>query len=430
MKITINNIPIIGAVCGDILGSSYEWESVKNLDFPLCTGDDVFTDDTVCTIAVADAILNKKPMGETLQKWCRRYPYAGYGGSFRRWIRNENPQPYNSWGNGAAMRVSAAGALATSLEEALELAELSAEVTHNHPEGIKGAKAVAAAIYLAKEGSTKNEIKKYIEENFCYDLGRDYQEIQPGYSFDVSCMGSVPESIICFLEAPSYEDTIRYAIAMGGDADTMAAIAGSIAAAYYREIPKKILLHCEKRLPREMIDVVEQVANERRINVMTLSDGKQLECYLTDDIKTLPTGRNDEDGRLFYSNVPLFLKHSDEILDDSRMFFTPVYSQSFSPFFSRPTLGAFVEWWNKCTREPVERNGYPICYISGNPMTGSHACQSVTPDGKLMKANLCVSFIELLKSFGKINGRFRNLSAFYQSYSLKDVVDRLKKLDE
>lgn len=430
MKITINNIPIIGAVCGDILGSAYEWESVKNLDLPLCTGDDVFTDDTVCTIAVADAILNKKPMGETLQEWCRRYPYAGYGGSFRRWIRNENPQPYNSWGNGAAMRVSAAGTLATSLEEALELAELSAEVTHNHPEGIKGAKAVAAAIYLAKDGATKNEIKNYIEENFGYDLGRDYREIQPGYSFDVSCMGSVPESIICFLAASSYEDTVRYAIAMGGDADTMAAIAGSIAAAYYREIPKKILLHCEERLPREMKDVVEQVANERRVNVITLSDGKQLECLLNDDIKTLPSGSVDEERRLFCSNIQLFLKHSDEILSDSRMFLTPIFSQSFSPFFSRPTLGAFVEWWNKCTREPVERNGYPICYISGNPMTGSHACQSVSPDGKLVKADLRVSFIELLKSFGKINGRFRNLSAFYQSYSLKDVVDRLKKLDE
>lgn len=179
-----------------------------------------------------------------------------------------------------------------------------------------------------------------------------------------------------------------------------------------------------------MIDVVEQVANERRVNVMTLSGGRQLECYLTNNMKTLPSGRDDEEGRLFYSNVPLFLKHSDEILGDSRMFFTPVYSQSFSPFFSRPTLGAFVEWWNKCTRKPVERNGYPICYISGNPMTGSHACQSVAPDGKLVKADLCVSFIELLKSFGNINSRYRNLSAFYQSYSLKYVVDILKKTDE
>lgn len=429
MKTTINNLPVLGAICGDILGSTYESKSVKHLEFPNCTRDDRFTDDTVCTIAVADAILNKKPMAETLQKWCRSYPNAGYGRAFRRWIKTENPQPYNSWGNGAAMRVSAAGALATSLEEALELAERSAEVTHNHPEGIKGAKAVAAAIYLAKEGATKNEIKKYIEENFCYDLGRDYRKIQPGYCFDVSCMGSVPESIICFLAAPSYVDAVRYAIAMGGDADTMAAIAGSIAAPFYREIPKWILHHCEKILTGEMLDVVEQVANVKRVHVITLNEGRQLECLSNDDIKTLPSG-DEEERQLFYSNIHLFLKHSDEILSDSRMFLTPILSQSFSPFFKRPTLGAFVEWWHKCAQEPVESNGYPICYISGNPMTGSHTCQSVSPDGTRVKAELCVSFSNMVKSFRNINARYHNLSAYYQSYSLKEVVSRLKKSDK
>lgn len=262
MIISISNLPIIGAICGDILGSSYEWHPVKYMDHQLCMRDDTFTDDSVCTIAIADAILNQKPFATTLQDWCRRYPRAGYGGSFRRWIREDNPQPYNSWGNGSAMRVSAAGTLAHTLEDALDLAKQSAEVTHNHPEGIKGAQAVAAAIYLAKQGATKQQIKEYIEETFSYNLNRDYQTIQRGYCFDVSCMGSVPESIICFLVASSYEDTIRHAIALGGDADTMAAIAGGIAAAYYKEVPYPVISHCVSRLPEEMIDVINQAAGE------------------------------------------------------------------------------------------------------------------------------------------------------------------------
>lgn len=261
MKVTLTNLPILGAVCGDTLGSSYEWEPMKDLTLPLCKPEDVFTDDSVCTIAVADAILNGKPFAETLHGWCRRYPYIGYGGAFRRWIIDENPHPYNSWGNGAAMRVSAAGALANSLDEALDLARQSAEVTHNHPEGIKGAQAAVAAIYLAKEGKCKNDIKAYIEDAFGYDLSRDYEDIQRGYSFDVSCMGSVPESIISFLTASSYEDTVRHAIALGGDADTMAAIAGSIAAAYYKDIPQNIIEHCCRRLPLEMISIIDQASS-------------------------------------------------------------------------------------------------------------------------------------------------------------------------
>lgn len=253
---TKRNIPIIGAICGDILGSCYEGAGIKYLDHPLLLRDDRFTDDTVCTIAVADAIMNKIPFGDALRKWCRKYPYAGYGGSFRRWFRVDDGLPYNSWGNGSAMRVSAVGTIAGSLEEVLALSKESAEVTHNHPEGIKGAQATAAAIFLAGNGWSKDDIKSYIERTFGYDLNRKYTDIQLFYSFDVSCQGSVPESIICFLESNDYEDAIRHAIALGGDADTMAAIAGGIAAAFYGEIPESILTHCMNRLPDDMKKVI------------------------------------------------------------------------------------------------------------------------------------------------------------------------------
>lgn len=517
MNITVNNIPLIGAVCGDILGSSYEWHPVKHLNHPLCKADDELTDDTVCTIAIADTLLNKKPMAQTLQEWCRRYRNVGYGGSFRRWIMVDNPSPYNSWGNGSAMRVSAAGALAYSLEEALANAKASAEVTHNHPEGIKGAEAVAAAIFLAKEGKSKTGIKEYIEKNFGYDLHRDYRDIQCGYKFEVSCMRSVPESIICFLVASSYEDTIRHAIAMGGDADTMAAIAGSIAAAYYKEIPRNIIQHCGKRLPEEMIKIIEQAADEDMIrinysykderdlglikaqldvvnekadnygyermeldeknkivtgeysplitcvidrtarvarewknrdfkeelsklsrlckmsldsNIITLNDGRQIECFIAENLKESLSDEFPEDKKLFADNIHFFIEHSEDILNDSRMFLTPIYSQSFSPFFSRPTLGVFVEWWKQCRSEPVERNGYPIRSIAGNPQTGSNTCWAVKPDGTVVKADIIVSFFDFLKSFGKINVRYRYLSEFCQTYTLQEVVNRLKKTDE
>lgn len=250
-------LPIFGAICGDILGSFYENFVTKDINTELCLPFDRFTDDTVCTVAVTDAILNKYPFDDALRKWCRKYPYAGYGGQFKKWFREDNAKPYNSWGNGSAMRVSAAGALAKSLDEALQWARMSAEVTHNHPEGIKGAEATAASIYLARTGASKAEIKAYVEQNFGYDLSRRYADIQPGYCFDVSCQGSVPESIICFLESESYEHCIRLAIAMGGDTDTMGAIAGSIAAAFYGEIPSEILVHCLIRLPQDMGEVVE-----------------------------------------------------------------------------------------------------------------------------------------------------------------------------
>ncbi len=257
---------VMGAICGDIIGSAYERHGIKNVDFPLFTPRSRFTDETVTTIAIADGLINRKSLTTTLQKWCRRYPGAGYGGQFRKWMYAENPMPYNSWGNGSAMRVSAAGILGATEAEVLALAKKSAEITHNHPEGVKGAQATALAIYLALNGVSKKQIKAEIETRFGYNLSRDYSAIKATYRFDVSCQGSVPEAIIAFLASTDYESTVRNAVALGGDADTQAAIAGGIAAAYYGSIPTYILTECAQRLDKEIGDVLIQL-NHRTGNL-------------------------------------------------------------------------------------------------------------------------------------------------------------------
>lgn len=206
------------------------------------------------TIAVAywlahyhDEGLTNEQLIETMQEFGRKYPYAGYGSTFNWWLWSENPRPYNSWGNGAAMRVSPVGLYAETLAEALELAKRTAEVSHNHPEGIKGAQAVAAAVWMAKNGHSKGEIRHYIADKFHYDLKRTLNEIRPTYKWDSSCQGSVPEAIICFLDGNDFEDTIRVAVSLGGDADTMACIAGSIASCIY-PIPHEIEEESKRRL--------------------------------------------------------------------------------------------------------------------------------------------------------------------------------------
>lgn len=249
---------LLGAVCGDMVGAPYEFKNTKNYDFKLFPQRSRFTDDTVCTIGIADALLCGRPFSESVKEWCRKYIEAGYGGLFRRWILSDSMEPYDSWGNGSAMRVSAVGAYARSLDEALELAKQSAEFTHNHPEGVKGAQATAAAIHYALTGHSKEEIKSMVESRFGYDLGRKYDDIQPDYRFEVSCQKSVPESIICFLESHDYESAIRKAVAMGGDADTMGAITGGIAAAFYGEIPDHILAPALKLLPDDMKEVINR----------------------------------------------------------------------------------------------------------------------------------------------------------------------------
>lgn len=256
-----------GAILGDIIGSPFEFDrGDKTKDFKLFSRKSHFTDDSVMTLAVCEALLKVgqdatvKEIEDTvissMQSWGRRYPRAGYGGYFRRWLTARHPEPYNSFGNGSAMRVSAVGWLYDSLEKTRTVAKATANVTHNHPEGIKGAEATASAIFMARNDSSKEEIKKYIENEFHYDLNRTLNEIRPGYHMDETCQKTVPEAIIAFLEAKDFEDAIRNAVSLGGDTDTLGAITGSIAEAYYG-IPEWLMTECRKRINRDMRVVLD-----------------------------------------------------------------------------------------------------------------------------------------------------------------------------
>ncbi len=227
---------MMGAIIGDIVGSVYEWNNIKTKEFPLFQDKCFFTDDTVMTIAVAEGLMNggeKDDFIDAMKKYGRMYPDAGYGGRFGRWLMTDSREPYHSWGNGSAMRTAAVGWWFDNLEETRTAAVLAAGVTHDHPEGIKGAESTAAAIFLARTGHSKAEIKEYVEREFGYDLSRTLDEIRPGYRFNESCQDTVPQAIIAFLESTDFEDTIRNAISLGGDSDTLAAITGSIAEAAY-----------------------------------------------------------------------------------------------------------------------------------------------------------------------------------------------------
>lgn len=225
---------IIGAITGDVIGSLYEFNNCKSTKIKLFPEQAQFTDDSVMTAAVADWILSGKPLQETMPEWGNRYPRRGYGRMFCEWLFcDEEKKPYNSFGNGSGMRVSPCAYYATSLEEALDLAKQSAEVTHNHPEGIKGAQAIAAAIFMARQHEPKEAIREYVEKHFGYDLHRTCDEIRPDYVFDETCQGSCPEAIIAFLDSCSYESAVRLAVSLGGDSDTIACMTGGIAAAYY-----------------------------------------------------------------------------------------------------------------------------------------------------------------------------------------------------
>ena len=255
-KLEINFL--CGAVAGDIIGSIYEWNATKKTDFYLFTPFSKYTDDTVMTVANADWLNTGDSLLGIMQDYGNRFPHAGYGGMFRSWLREDDPKPYNSFGYGSAMRVSPVGWVFNTLEETLEAAKTSAEITHNHPEGIKGAQATAACIFMARTGKSKEEIKEYIELTFGYDLSRTCDEIRPNYKFDVTCQGSVPESIIAFLESTDFENALRLAISLGGDADTMGAITGGIAEAYYGDVPVHIRKEVLKRLPNDFIEVLQK----------------------------------------------------------------------------------------------------------------------------------------------------------------------------
>ncbi|MGN0245885.1 MAG: ADP-ribosylglycohydrolase family protein [Lachnospiraceae bacterium] len=256
-----------GAILGDIIGSPFEFDmGDKTKEFDLFTRGCTFTDDSVMTIAVAEALLAvgsgasemqiEEAVVACMRNWGRNYPYAGYGRRFGCWLTSSNPKPYGSYGNGSAMRVSAAGWLYPTIERTGEVAKATAEVTHNHPEGIKGAVATASCIFLARNGATKKEIKQYVEKEFHYNLSRTLDEIRPHYHHVESCQQTVPEAITTFLEAENFEDAVRNAVSLGGDTDTLAAITGSIAAAYFG-IPAYLKAECRNRIDPEMIRVLD-----------------------------------------------------------------------------------------------------------------------------------------------------------------------------
>ncbi len=251
---------ILGAIAGDVIGSVYEFNNTRTTDFPLFKKETTFTDDTVMTIAIADAILHDKDFAETILDYGKRYSNRGYGSRFFAWLAHDKPAPpYNSWGNGSAMRVSAVGFAYNDLETVLDKAAQTAAITHNHPEGIKGAQATAAAIYLARTGKSKAVIKAYITEMFGYDLDFTLDEIRPTFPFDESCEGTVPQSIVAFLESRDYESAIRLAISLGGDSDTIACITGGIAVAYYKEMPQKIVDKMRwEYLPAPFVTIIDE----------------------------------------------------------------------------------------------------------------------------------------------------------------------------
>ena len=270
---------MLGAIIGDTVGSIYEGHNIDTTEFPFFVERSHFTDDSVMTIAVAEWLLNdparsQQGLEQSLVKWGHKYPHAGYGGGFRTWLFqpqnlynyrdqstddslfSEGRHPYNSYGNGSAMRASACGWLAHSLDEALDLGKRSAIITHNHPEGIKGAQAVASAIYLARTGATKEQIRRYIEDTFAYDLSRSCDEIRPEYYFDSSCQGTMPAALAAFFDSHDFESAVRLAVSLGGDSDTIACITGGIAEAFYHDIPAPIIDEMHRRLPDEFWSVI------------------------------------------------------------------------------------------------------------------------------------------------------------------------------
>ncbi|MEM6251804.1 MAG: ADP-ribosylglycohydrolase family protein [Cyanobacteria bacterium P01_D01_bin.156] len=251
---------MLGAITGDIIGSAYEFKAHKTKTFPLFTDQSTFTDDTILTVAVANVLLHGGSYSHAFKQFYRRYPHpcGGYGARFQSWAAATESEPYNSWGNGSAMRVSPVAYAHHDLEAVLQGAKQTAVVTHNHPEGVKGAQATAAAIFLARQGQSKQAIKSYIETQFGYDLSRSLDEIRPDYQFNESCQETVPEAIIAFLESESFTDAIRNAISLGGDADTLTCITGGMAEAFYGEVPEAILDNVWKILDEPLKAIIIQ----------------------------------------------------------------------------------------------------------------------------------------------------------------------------
>jgi ADP-ribosylglycohydrolase len=246
---------MIAAIAGDIIGSVYERRAKKTTDFPLLVTRSRFTDDTVMTVAVADCLLHGHPYAATLRSYGRRWPAAGYGGMFRKWLADDAMGPYQSYGNGSAMRVSPVGWAMSTLDEVMAEARRSAECTHDHPDGIAGAQALASAVFLAHHGASKSEIREHVERTFGYDLHRTIAGIRGDYRFDVTCAGSVPEALIAFLDGDDVEQAIRLAVSLGGDSDTQASMAGAVAQAFYKKVSPELIAGVEARLDPALREV-------------------------------------------------------------------------------------------------------------------------------------------------------------------------------
>lgn len=249
---------MLGALAGDIIGSRFEWHNIKTKEFELFTAESRFTDDTVLTVAQADSLLGGEPFTAKLKGYFRQYPDAGYGGRFFNWAASDSLEPYYSFGNGSAMRISPVGWYFDDLTTVLDEARRSAAVTHNHPEGIKGAQAVAAAILLARQGKSKAEIRSFISDLFDYDFGWSLADIRPYYVFDVTCQGSVPQALQAFFESDGFVDAIRNAVSIGGDSDTIACITGGVAEAFYGKVPGAIAREVFARLDEKLAGVTRR----------------------------------------------------------------------------------------------------------------------------------------------------------------------------
>lgn len=261
---------MIGSIIGDCIGSVYEWHKTEVYDFEMFGDGTDYTDDSVMSFATCSALLTGRSYGECYKDFGNRYPGRGYGGMFQTWLDSSSNAPFNSFGNGSAMRVSPIGYAFDDPKMVLSEARKSAECTHDHPEGIKGAQATALAVYMARIGKPKSEIKRVISKGFGYDLDRTLADIAPLYQFDATCQGSVPESIICFLESDSFMDAIKKAIRLNGDADTMACIAGGIAQAFYKEIPKDVAQKTVELLPEEFQNIIRDFYKTYKVKVKTV----------------------------------------------------------------------------------------------------------------------------------------------------------------
>ena len=325
-----------GTFLGDIIGCPFEFDrGDKTKDFKLFSRRSHFTDDSVMTLAVCEALLKVgqdatvKEIGDavitSMQSWGRRYPHEGYGGYFRCWLTARHPEPYNSFGKGSAMRVSAAGWLYDSLEKTRVVAKATANVTHNHPEGIKGAESTASAIFMARNGSSKEEIKKYIENEFHYDLNRTLDEIRPSFHMHETCQKTVPEAIIAFLEAKDFEDTIRNAVSLGGDTDTLGAITGSIAEAYFG-IPEALRSECRNRINKDMRDVVDTfyslVRKDDSPNTNQMIEKAINQYYV----------HNDKEGMILFMNMMI------NALNQGGEFIVPYITKN--PFLSKEQINS------------------------------------------------------------------------------------------